>query len=34
MVDTSRLPGAQAGTAVVTFPAEIDLANAARPVRS
>lgn len=30
MVQTSRLPGAQTGTIVVTLPAEIDLANADR----
>jgi anti-sigma B factor antagonist len=29
MVDASRLPGAEAGTVVVTFPGEIDMANAA-----
>src|SRR5690348_4044968 len=30
MVDTPRLPGARAGTVVVTFPGEIDMGNAAR----
>jgi anti-sigma B factor antagonist len=29
MVDVSRLPGAEAGTVVVTFPGEVDMANAA-----
>jgi anti-sigma B factor antagonist len=28
VVDTSRPPGVQAGTVVVTFPGEIDMANA------
>jgi anti-sigma B factor antagonist len=30
MLDAPHLPGAQAGTVIVTFPAEIDMANAAR----